>query len=98
MESEKIRARRQLKHRVAIPAGKWDRYSSGHYRNNHATKSRDLPFLRAGGSFPIVCATLQLLPSEFPGPHNRADLIYEFARGVRHQKNGCKSEDRQPPE
>ncbi|MFT7662872.1 MAG: hypothetical protein ACI87A_001092, partial [Planctomycetota bacterium] len=27
------------------------------------------------GSFLIMCATLQLLPSEFPGPHNRGDPI-----------------------
>ena len=63
------------KHRVAIPAGKWDRYSSGHYRNDHATESCDLPFLRTGGSFQVKCATLQLQPSEFPGPHNRAGAI-----------------------
>ncbi|MFT7665368.1 MAG: REP element-mobilizing transposase RayT [Planctomycetota bacterium] len=64
------------KHQLAIPAGKWDRYSSGHYRNSPTTQRDDLPMLKACGSFLIMCATMQLLPSEFPGPHNRADPIH----------------------
>ena len=63
------------KHQVAIPAGKWDRYSSGHYRNDHTTKREDHPILRSGGSYLIMCATLQMLPSEFPGSHNRGEPI-----------------------
>ena len=63
------------KHQVAIPAGKWDRYSSGHYRRTYSIDPKDLPFLRASGSFLMMCATLQLLSSEFPGPHNRVDPI-----------------------
>ncbi|MFT5286352.1 MAG: hypothetical protein ACI8TQ_002520, partial [Planctomycetota bacterium] len=63
------------KHQVPIPAGQWDRYSSGHYRHAHATKPKALPILKAGGSFLIMCAPFQLLPSEFPGPHNRGNLI-----------------------
>jgi hypothetical protein len=63
------------KHQVAIPPGQWDRFSSGHYRHAHGTDLKDLPILKAGGSFLIMCATLQLLPSEFPGPHNGGDPI-----------------------
>ena len=59
------------KHGVPIPAGQWDRYSSGHYRHDHETKPEDLPILHGGTSFLLTCATLQLLPSDFPGPHNR---------------------------
>ncbi|MFT5287089.1 MAG: REP element-mobilizing transposase RayT [Planctomycetota bacterium] len=60
------------KHQVSIPAGQWDRYSSGHYRHTRSTKAKPLPVLHASGSFLIMCATMQLLPSEFPGPHNHA--------------------------
>jgi REP element-mobilizing transposase RayT len=64
------------KHQVAIPAGQWDRYSSGHYRHASSTKAKPLPILHASGSFLITCATMQLLPSEFPSPHNSADPIW----------------------
>ena len=64
------------KHQVSIPSGQWDRYSSGHYRHARTTKTKDMPILHACGSYLIQCATLQLLPSEFPGPHNRADPIH----------------------
>ena len=64
------------KHHVPIPAGQWDRYSSGHYRHANTSTRQQLPILHAAFPFMIMCATLQLRPSEFPGPHNRTDLIY----------------------
>ncbi|MFT7661985.1 MAG: hypothetical protein ACI87A_000193 [Planctomycetota bacterium] len=61
------------KHQVPIPAGQWDRFSSGHYRHARSTKAKPLPILHASGSYLIMCATLQLLPREFQGPHYSAD-------------------------